>query len=211
MNKRLVLHVDGSRAHTEGRHLLALGWGLVALHDDQHHERQGNLVYTRDDPFTGYHEHLAVVQGILYAHELGIEFSNVTLFTDDQVFGYAQQRLHPENYRQAAGHALRTRLRTLVNRLFPPEVFDLVLKALNEMLIVWVKGHQNHVYQERVDYLARTTARRCLGLEESPHLLYDEWLARGFVNYRFVENGAPERTVFFPPFVEASNSVVSAK
>lgn len=192
----------------------SFGWGLVAQHDGEHHERAGCVIDKTSSPLTGHHEHIAFVNGVLYAHENRFDFGKVTIVCDDDIFGYAQGFLHNENYQVSRRDQVMGRLRTVVNNCFEPEAFDLTLKALREARIIKVKGHQQDVYQERADYLAGMSARRGaslfagLGVTDRP-MEYERWLKKGFVVYEQVEPAVPGvlgvpgvRRTWHPPFVK---------
>lgn len=129
-----------------------------------------------------------------------------------QSFGYAATRLHPENYKPHWVEQLMQRLHTVASHAFDRSVIEPVLAAFRHSRIVKLKGHSLHVYQERVDYLARFAARR--GVDGQPAdaqpMSMEEWLASGIVHYAPAP-GAPDgqepeyvQTTWHAPFVQAA-------
>lgn len=205
----LQLCVDGSRVLPNGKLLQSFGWGLVAQHDGEHHERAGCVVDKVASPLTGFHEHIAFVNAVLYAREKGFDFARVTIVCDDGILGYGHEFLHEQNYQVSRRDQVLGRLKTVVDNCFDAEAFELTLKALREARIVKIKGHQQDVYQERADYLAGISARRGAslfagsGVTDKP-MEYEHWLTKGFAAFEQIEPGtAGVRKIWHPPFVKA--------
>lgn len=202
MSRKLILHVDGSRVLSDDRSIQSFGWGMVALHDDTHHERQGYVLGERVTPLGGHHEEIAFVNGVLYARDQGFDFRHVTIFCDDACFGNAPGSLHPHNFQVVRAEQVMSRLHCVVKHCFTPDVIDVMLLAFSQCMIVKVKGHSRHVYQERVDYLAKFSAHQgCNNPQETLELLdLDAWLQKGIAEYK-EKNGAYVRSVWHAPFV----------
>jgi hypothetical protein len=217
-HRHLVLHVDGSKivpkgdgkgqgqGLSAGRGLHSFGWGVVALHDDTHTERFGHFMSRWDSGLNGHHEQIAFVQGVLLARELGFakDWSRVSIFCDDMIFGSAPSHLHKDNFAPSRAQQIHTCLDTVTRLCFDEEAKTLTLEALGAARIVKVKGHSLHVYQERVDHLAKFGARQgagVVGQDESPQSM-EEWLAAGIPTYLENEQaGAYMRTIWRAPFV----------
>lgn len=206
----LIMHVDGSHVVAPRSKEQSFGWGLVALHDDAHHEVWGHHRAPKVSPLLGYHEHLAFVNGVLYARAGGFDFRDVSIYCDCNIFGYAQTSLHPGNYNQERAEKLMQRLHTVAKHAFDPSVVDLVLDAFRHSRLVKLKGHSFQVYQERADYLARHAARQgMLAEHEQCHPKdMDAWLAGGIAHYapaKDAQPGSPPRYVeklWRAPFVD---------
>lgn len=200
----LVLHVDGSRVLSEDRNNQSFGWAAIALHEDQQIERTGKIIHGKMSPLSGCHENIAFMNGVLLAHDLGVTWKDVSIFCDDMLFGSAPSDLSPQNYRQANAERIHQMLDTVVKQAFGGDKYvkELTLQALNEARIVKVKGHQKHVYQERVDYLARFQARqgaRVLAAEDNP-LPMEDWLKTGLLCYSDVDGQRVQQT-WHAPFI----------
>jgi ribonuclease HI len=196
------LHVDGSQVRESGGVSQATGWAFVACHDGEYHERSGAILEGRRGKLVGYHEQLAVVHGLLYAHSQGIAFEDVTLYSDDIDCGYAPTFLFPGNFRVTHADRVRERLSWVVKHCFEPHVTNLVLDAYSKAIVHKVKGHSFSVYQERADYLAKTAAwAACKGTVTEP-VPYDDWLSRGF---KFFDGKLGEFSTRYAPFVSSES------
>jgi hypothetical protein len=190
MNKQrhLVLHVDGSSMVPKGTKTHVFGWGLVALHDDTHTECHGHIVSPVNSGLNGHHEQIAFVQGVLLARELGFggqSWSGVSIFCDDLIFGSAPSHLHKDNFAPTRADQIHACLSRVTQLCFDQKAHDLTLDALMHARIVKVKGHSLHVYQERVDNLAKFGARQgagIVGMDEQPASM-DDWLETGITTY----------------------------
>ena len=192
------MYVDGSRVLAKDRSAQGTGWAVVACYDDRLIEESGSYRHGRQNSVTGYHEHIAFVQGVLLAHRLGVPFENLSLVCDDDVFGYAVTALHPENYLPGRRESLLARLAHTVRSCFEPSAFELTMRAFSCARILKVEGHQRHVYQERADYLARFQARQACGVEQPDMLDYDQWLLQGLEYY---EHHDEPPVTWYAPFV----------
>lgn len=183
----LILYIDGSECCRKNRRS-RIGWGMVALHDGQMVERAGNYGVARD--MTGYHELVALFEAVRYAHMAGFAPADVAFYTDDETVGYAGARFHPENYLPCLADATMTRLQWVADKLFSQDDLELSMQYLMRSRFHKLKGHRFCVYNNRVDYLARTIAKNM------PMMDYGEWLATGIVYYT-----APNVSeVWYPPF-----------
>lgn len=185
MTRRLIVYVDGSQVIGPQRRAQAQGWGLVALHDDQHHERRGHFLGGKVSPLHGRHEHLAFVQAVLYARDQGFDPRQVSIYCDDDVFGYAAWSTHPGNFQGQKAEIVMQRLRGVAQHAFDASIIEPVLQTFFHSHIVKLRGHRQEVYQERVDYLAKFSARQALGLEEPDAAPMDmqTWLEQGLEIY----------------------------
>lgn len=187
MSRQLVIYVDGAHQVKNKQHHV-LAWGLVALHDDEHHELHGQVLAPWPSPIGSCHEQIAFVQAVLYADQHGFAPEDVSIFCDDDIFGYAPFFLHPGNYKASRADQVMTRLHQVARHAFTREVKDLVLEAFQKSRITKLKGHSEIVYQERVDYLAKHALRTALNPEVDRELLsMDDWLGRGLVIYEPID------------------------
>lgn len=171
------MYVDGSRVLSSDRSVQSFGWSVIALNGDAHHECRGHVVGGRMSPLGGHHEQIAIVNGVEYAHRNGFEFRDVTIFCDDDIFGYAQTFLHPGNFHHRRVDQIESRLKCVVSHCFNPEMMGLTMQALQESRIVKLKGHSRHVYQERADHLAKRAAHEGCGTEpKGPPLDIESWM-----------------------------------
>lgn len=196
--KSLVIHVDGSNVFAPNSDLEAIGWAVIACHDDELNERHGAVLHKRRGPLTGYHEQVAFVEAVKYASENGFAFENTTILCDDQIMGYAQTALHQGNCRATEAAAVRARIARVVAELYPVGTVHMVLEAVEKATIHKLKGHSRMIYQERADYLAKHAARTVCELPTEPLLDYDAWLDTGI---RFYDHEKAEYQTWKAPFV----------
>lgn len=192
----MLLHVDGSSVRSRaGVRRNVLGWGLVAHFGGHQVEVQGAVEVGQG--FGGFHEMVAMVEGVLFAHARGYQPEDVAIYTDDDVLGYANWSLHPDNYQGGRALALEERLRRLTTALYSEATHQLVMTYLREARIHKLRGHSFLVDQERADYLARQCAWRTLdGTQESP-MSFAQWLACGLEYYA---RGADTPSTWYAPF-----------
>lgn len=206
--KSLVIHVDGSNVFVSKSDVEAIGWAVIACHDDELHERYGAVPHKRRGPLTGCHEQVAFVEAVKYAHEHGFAFENTTILCDDDIMGYAQTSLHEGNYKSTEASAVRARIARVVSQLYPVETVHLVLEAVEKATIHKLKGHSRMVYQERADYLAKHAARTLCELPTEPMLDYDAWLDAGI---RFYDHEKAEYQTWKAPFMDPEPSESESK
>ena len=199
--RRLVVYVDGSLVTCTQPGIHSLGWGVVALHNDQHEEDAGCFVRPKSK-FAGFHEQIAFVAAVRHAQRRGFSSQQMSVLCDDELFGYAQSWLHPENYQQRLADAVHERLRAVVDEFFEPPLYEFTLDVMRSARVVKLKGHSKHLNQERVDYLAKHAARAGLGLEMGPPMSFEDWAARGLKGYEMVA-GEPVLKHWFAPFIES--------
>lgn len=180
---RLQLCVDGSCIKVPAqKQQFVLGWGLVAASSRYTGERTGAVAVPF--PYNRYHETLAVVEGVLLAHELGYAPENTSLRTDDEMLGYANTFLHPGNARMLAAEHVRDSVMRVCEKFYNAHVAELTLRYLRvaqvEKLRGHGRGHRRFVEHTRADVLARQSAQLEAGLPLSEPLSeYEEWLQLG--------------------------------
>lgn len=202
----MVLHIDGSHVKGKGSNGPAhvLGWGIVALFNDQHVEVQSaTFINAR---LNGYHEMIAFVEAAIFANARGYAPHEVTVYTDDETVGYAGSVLHPGNYQITKAEQLHLRLRELTDALYCDKTFSLVMDYLRESRLHKIRGHNCLVYQERADYLARTGAWNLVKQEKEQEssLSFMEWLNQGIAYY--TKSSEPPK-VWVAPFVKQHEHV----
>lgn len=79
MSESLCLHVDGSEIAPKGSRAYALGWAVVGQFRGESLERSGAYCLTRNESLVGHHEHVAFINGVLLAHEMGVPLNRLTL------------------------------------------------------------------------------------------------------------------------------------
>lgn len=197
----ILIYLDGSSVQLspKGGKQVSVGWGLVALANDTQVEQFG--AHQLPISFSGYHEQIALVEAVRYAHQQGFTPEEVSFYTDDEILRNAQEGLHPGNCRASWTNQLRDRICKLVGHAYEVEMWPLVETYLRGARVNKLKSHRNLVYNHRVDYLAKNAA---YSLKESPRAVtnYDDWLAAGFV--RYLDNDTTE--TWFAPF---TNSILS--
>lgn len=198
--RRAVVYVDGSTVTDSTSAKEALGWGVVASHDDGLHERFGGVHHVRRGPLTGCHEHVAFFEAVRYALDQGLALGAVTFLCDDAMFGYAQVALHPGNFRTTQAQAVRERVKLVADRLYDNGLAERVLHVLEHGLVHKLKGHSLMVHQERADYLAKWGARQRLANTESAEspMPFERWLSEGMCTY---DESAQAVVPWTPPFV----------
>jgi len=206
----MVLHIDGSRRVAprgtfpeQPRWTDAIGWGLVALWNDQKVEMSGAVPAPVNA--NGLHEVLALVEAVRFIQTTGLSFRDVTIFTDDEVVAYAQQALHPDNFSQTAAERVRRNLDIVCRLVGDAELAAAALTCLTTSRFVKLRGHRLWVYPNRADYLSSQATLELIG---SPvNLLgFDEWLHKGFVRHDEV-TGAASR--WYPPFLPKQSTLIA--
>lgn len=187
-----IIHVDGSSYPdpiTKKRN--GLGWGIVALHDDESHESSGAYIGIKNQGMNGAHEDIALLHALQYMRDNGFAPESTSIYCDDDLMGHAPTYLAKGNYRGYQADLIErrvTRAATFIGQL------DLVPKIMDELaraVVHKVKGHQGHVYQERVDYLAKWHARKMLG-DQTEQLPFEAWLKKGLVVYMAPDESMPK-------------------
>lgn len=196
--KSMVMHIDGSHVKSTVPNVgtkHALGWGIVALFNDQQVEvLAGQLIQPR---LNGCHEMISFVEAALFAQARGYAPEAVTVYTDDERIGYAGVTLHPGNYRVASADSLTASIKNLTDAHYCDATFATVMAYLKGARIHKVRGHAGLVYQERADYLARTGAWSVIRQSEEV-LSYPDWLQKGISYYTHPDE--PQKT-WHAPFV----------
>lgn len=192
---KVVAYIDGSCVK-KGPRSYSLGWACVLnVHDsliEVSGARMGNKLTC------GLHEIASFIEAVLYLHSHGYSFSDVALYTDDQIIGYYGHGLHPENYAGDKAEHLTSKLATTVEFLnCPAHVVDLCLDFLRQARVHKVKGHSRQVYQERADYLARSAANN-LAEKSASVLSFMDWLTVGVPYYNGSTSNSPQW--WHPPF-----------
>ncbi len=191
----VIIYLDGSSVplNTGQNRRAGLGWGIVVLANDSHVELYG--AHSVDQQLTSFHEQVALVEAVRYAHQQGFAPEDVAFYTDDEITRNAQEGLHPGNCRAAWTQQLKGRIQQLACRLYDKDAWELVQTYLRGARVVKLKSHRNLVYNNRVDYLAKTAA---YSLKASPREVvpYDDWLTAGFL--RYIDNDTT--TTWLAPF-----------
>ena len=183
------MYVDGSSKKV-GKHTYE-GYGVVLVVGDEMMEFSSGCVSTSK---VQYHEHWAFLKGLTFAQSLGVCTKSLRVYCDDALFGNASFFLHDDNRSPMKEKVLATLDAMGCNDVER----SLLLQTLQHGNYVKLKGHKQEVYQERVDYLAKFTARFLSG-ESTEFLPYDQWLSMGFKQFDKATNSM---VVYYPPFVK---------
>lgn len=184
----LILYIDGSDNKSSVKKRRDIGWALVALHEGQMVERAGAYCLPQD--MAGCHELVAFLEASRYAQQAGFPPEAVAVYTDDAIIGYAGAWFHPENYAPNRAEAVILRLKAVSDVLFTESDLELGLSYLKKARFHKLKSHRFCVYNNRVDYLAKSLAKN------APIMSYCEWLKNGITYYT-----APDVSqVWHPPF-----------
>lgn len=111
----VIIYLDGSSVplNTGQNRRAGLGWGIVVLANDSHVELYG--AHSVDQQLTSFHEQVALVEAVRYAHQQGFAPEDVAFYTDDEITRNAQEGLHPGNCRAAWTQQLKGRIQQLLS------------------------------------------------------------------------------------------------
>lgn len=178
-----IIHVDGSYyPASDSKKQNGLGWGIIAQHDNQDHESAGGYATSRHQSMNGAHEDIAMIHALQYLHKHDFDPQHTSIYSDDDLLGHAPTYLAKENYRGHYADIIRTRLTRAATFTGFGHDIDNMLRTLTQVRMHKVKGHQGHVYQERVNYLAKHQAHEAVG-ETLSFLPFEDWLKQGLVVY----------------------------
>lgn len=188
-----IIHVDGSSySQSKEKTSTGLGWAIVAEHNNQTHEACGALAVKKNQGLNGAHEDIALLRALEYMRTNGFHPRNTSIYCDDELLGHAPTYLAKENYLGFKADKVAERVKKAAKCIGQTHLVDQILQELAQVKMHKVKGHQGHVYQERVDYLAKWSAHLVLG-ESQEKLTFEHWLRKGLVIY-----GPPETTPTAP-------------
>lgn len=164
-----IIHVDGSfySASTSTKKS-GLGWGIVAEHDDQTHEACGGYAVSKNQGLNGAHEDIALLHALAYMRNHGFSPQNTHMYCDDQLMGHAPTYLAKENFLGYKAELIERRVTRAAQFIGQEALVPQIMQELQDVCLHKVKGHQGHVYQERVDYLAAQRACRLRPTREHP-------------------------------------------
>ena len=224
--RRIVLYVDGSagqKFHIKGK-TLPIGWGVVALHDDTHHEiLKGE--YPKNGNTGALFEFYAFIEGVQYAIGQGFKPHQISIYTDEQQLCWAVFMLHRENFvATQTVETFKSRLKHACKR-FDPDAYENALACLKYGIVSKLNKSEFSLYHNRAHYLANAGRRGVAVLQDEKvetFLAYDEWLAKAVFTFymspeRAIEQGIlgpfqPERATtngavmwqYQPPFTRAA-------
>jgi ribonuclease HI len=199
----MIIYMDGSSVrvtNTRKQKDWLLSWGMIVQHDDETVEQHGH-VENVGSMYRGFHEMLAFAEAVRYVKHKKVPFKDVSFFTDDEWVVKAQFVLHPHNYCESRATEVKARVMQFVNQFFPSTLYDDMLACLREARFTKVKGHEDTVYNLRVDYLAAYARKLKMGMdEEFQH--FEQWLANGF---KFFNTKLQRYDVWYAPFASSTN------
>lgn len=195
-----IIHVDGSSykdPHNKKDHNIGLGWGIVAEHGNETYEATGGYATLRNHSMSNAHEDIALLHALQYMRDNGFSPQNTTIYCDDELLGHSPTYLAKENGRGYMAEKIEHRViraaKFIGQELLVPKIMD----ELHDVRMHKIKGHQGHVYQERVDYLAKWHAHVVVG-NITEKLSFEKWLAKGLVIYMPPEEKVQPRLVDSP-------------
>lgn len=195
-----IIHVDGSSySQSKEKTNTGLGWAIVAEHNNQTHEACGALAVKKNQGLNGAHEDIALLRALEYMRTHGFEPKNTSIYCDDELLGHAPTYLAKENYLGFKADKVAERVKKAAKCIGQTHLVEQILQELAQVKMHKVKGHQGHVYQERVDYLAKWSAHLVLG-ESQEKLAFEKWLQKGLVIY-----GPPDAPTPVPAPIELDN------
>ena len=186
-----IIHVDGSYCSsttTKNKH--GLGWGLVAEHHDRTHEKHGGYLVQKNQDLNGAHEDIALFHALQYMRGHGFTPQTTHIYCDDDLLGYAPTYLAKENYQRHKAELIEKRIARAASFTNQTNLVPLIMEELRTVRLNKVKGHQGHVYQERVNYLAKWSAHLAVG-KKTKRLSFGKWLDKGFTIYMPPEKPHP--------------------
>lgn len=199
---KVIVHIDGSSIKGNDNsgvpRIWTHGYGIIICANNETIELSGSRYTPRH--LSGSYEFYAFIEMALWLHKAGYDFKGVTVYTDDMEISQANFALHPENYRRTRAMQLLDKFHNTMSAFgYGLESFLIVANALTDCHIVKIKGHSGLIYSERVDYLARSAARKLSDKSDFVPLSFNEWLKQGIVYYS--KAGIAKR--WFPPFCGA--------
>ncbi|MNR71438.1 hypothetical protein D3C71_20540 [compost metagenome] len=198
MNRVIQLHVDGSSKKfidTTRRAHWVLGWGVCAGHDGIDAEVLGARI-GRTKEQSGWHEYVALAEGVLYATAKGFAPHQVVIHTDCDLLANAGFVLHPGNGVGKAAETLTGTFERLCSTFYDGQTLELVLQVLRQARLNKVASHRRVVYNERADFLAKHAVALHATPAEAAPLSFSGWLAKGLTKWVSPE----EQVTWYAPF-----------
>jgi len=169
------IYTDGSFSGS------AVGFGVRVEIGEGHETYGGHFVQPITD--RALHEYFAIIEGALFAMQLGLTSAECKFITDCNMIVYGNQ------ISLATGHGTnRDRENYLkqiirVRKYYRPEEFNAALVFLSAgARFEWVKGHQHSVGNRRTDYLA-TYGRMRMSSSHKRFCSYEEWTKQSYSLY----------------------------
>lgn len=182
MSNSCILYLDGSSLKRSKQKTWGVGWGIVALHSNAMHEIGGSYLGGTSAALSIAHEDVALVHGLQYMREQGFKPENTCIYSDDDIMGHAPTYLAQENFLQRKAACVEERLAHAAKRANQVHEIPQMLDDLARVRMHKIKGHQGHIYQERVDYIAKWHAYAGIN-EDKTFLPFDDWLLGGLIVY----------------------------
>jgi hypothetical protein len=199
-NRRIILFGDGSGGSKMARkgRPLPLGWGVVALHDDGHHEIvRGITPDERKD--ASYFELYAFLEGVQYATNLGFAPEQISIYTDETRLISSRDAFHRENYVATETVDMLMEHLRYASLRFGSDAFDNAVTCLQRSNVSRLANAQFALYYHRAHYLANAGR---MGADLSnpcpPFLSYDEWLESADFPLYMSQESAGRRGILGP-------------
>ena len=196
---KIQIIVDGSsgvlkrKGYTKMR---AVGWGIVAHFNGTTEEISG----CRQVPwgFDGFHEHIAFIEGVLFARDKGFAWQDISIYSDHDIIPYAQLYMHKENFMTGKRWILKDQLFAVCCQFYQSYVtYKKLRNVIKKGRVGHMKGHERNIDMNRADYLARFGLKKifdCNYMQEP--LDHTRWLKIGFNYY---DDNRTQHT-WYPPF-----------
>jgi ribonuclease HI len=196
------LYVDGSGSDklTKSGKTLPIGWGVVALHDDCHHEIVRGEIPGRGTDGSLF-ELYAFIEGVQYAVGKGFAPEQISIYSDDDRIYRAVFMFHRENYvATETVDKLKARIEYACRR-FGDDAFANVMACLQRSHVSKLVNSTFSLYHNRAHYLAnagRTGVNVLAGELPPPFLRYEDWLASVVFKAFMSPANAAQRGIFGP-------------
>lgn len=213
-----IIHVDGSsypKPLKKEQH--GLGWGLLAEHGNKTHEATGGYLTLTSHGMIGAHEDIALLHALQYMRDNGFSPKDTHIYCDDDLLGHAPTYLAKENFRGHMAGKIENRIKRAAKFIGHEMLVPKIMDELHDVRMYKVKGHQGHVYQERVNYLAKWHAHLVVG-KITKKLSFEKWLAKGLLIYMATKKepllkkvNTPEKDLIALGLMDPPNSEMDAK
>lgn len=178
-----IIHVDGSSyPNPINKKQHGLGWGLLAEHNNKTHEATGGYTTLTHHGMIGAHEDIALLHALKYMRDNGFNPKDTHIYCDDDLLGHAPTYLAKENFCIRMAEKIEHRVKRAAQFIGHEQLVPLIMDELYNVRMYKVKGHQGHVYQERVNYLAKWRAHFVVGNIVKQET-FNKWLKKGLRIY----------------------------
>lgn len=182
---KIQIIVDGSSGIIKApqRRIRGIGWGIVAHHDGETHEISGCRPVSWG--FDGFHEHIAFIEGVMYALARGFSPSDISIYSDHDLLAWSNMYMHKPNGMMHKRFLIKEQLYAVCAQFYNGYTgYRKVKRVMERGQVHHMKGHRLNVDMNRADYLARFGVKKLFeGDFMQEPLKYEKWLAGGFHYY----------------------------